>query len=189
MGTKMAKFTYFKTIKAWDCAIFFQNRVEWQHLSHFSLSLSGQNPLQMILVLVLCKTLTPPLATDHLSSNCIDPFLKMFLYPLLCLLPNGTSAMKLSPLQLKSTFPQISPNDDVTKTWCTPKTVKVFLKVKCKCQIPDRTEAFRSYNCNEKCLQPKIFSIHAQSTYVHLNQKLSQWSRLSRFRISGGTSF
>ena len=81
MGTKMAKFTYFKTIKAWDCAIFFQNRVKWQHLSH--LSLSGQNPLQMILVLVLCKTLTPPLATDHLSSNCIDPFLKMFLYPLL----------------------------------------------------------------------------------------------------------
>ena len=34
------KYTYFKTIKAWDCAIFFQNRVEWQHLSHFSLSLS-----------------------------------------------------------------------------------------------------------------------------------------------------
>ena len=48
-----------------------------------SLSLSRQNPLQMILVLVLCKTLTPPLATDHLSSNCIDPSLKMFLYPLL----------------------------------------------------------------------------------------------------------
>ena len=106
----------------------------------------------MILVLVLCKTLTPPLATDHLSSNCIDPSLKMFLYPLHCLLPNGTSAIKLSPLQLKSTFPQISPDDHVTQTWCTPKTVKVFLKVKCKCQIPDRTEAFRSYNCNEKCL-------------------------------------
>ena len=68
------------------------------------------------------------------------------------LLPNGTSAIKLSPLQLKSTFPQISPDDHVTQTWCTPKTVKVFLKVKCKCQIPDRTEAFRSYNCNEKCL-------------------------------------
>ena len=49
----------------------------------WAISLSRQNPLQMILVLVLCKTLTPPLATDHLSSNCIDPFLKMFLYPLL----------------------------------------------------------------------------------------------------------
>ena len=95
----------------------------------WAISLSRQNPLQMILVLVLCKTLTPPLATDHLSSNCTDPSLKMFLYPLLCLLPNGTSAMKLSPLQLKSTFPQISPDDDVTQLGARQKLWKCFWRL------------------------------------------------------------
>ena len=68
---------------------------------------------------LLQQTICPQTASTHLS-RC------SFIHRLL---PNGTSAIKLSPLQLKSTFPQISPDDHVTKLGARQKLWKCFWRL------------------------------------------------------------
>ena len=138
-----------------------------------SLSLSRQNPLQMILVLALCKTLTPPLATDHLSSKCINPFSQDVPLSIACLLPNGTSAIKLSPLQLKSTFPQISPDDHVTKLGARQKLWKCFWRLNANVRFQIELKHFaltiatkNVYNQKYFPSMPRIESCAAQPKIV-----------------------
>ena len=152
-----------------------------------SLSFSRQNPLQMILVLALCKTLTRPLATDHLSSNCIDLSLKMFLYPLpaCCQMEQAPSnCRRFNSNQHFHKFPLTTTSP---KLGARQKLWKCFWRLNANVRFQIELKHFALTIATKNVyLTKNIF--HPGLIEVQLNQKLSQWSRLSKFRIIGGTS-